>query len=533
MILGPWTVTDIAVEKTAAMLTRARKRAQTSLAPLPPKKGKGKVEEPPPLPPPPPPPPTTLLSLPDVPLVEVLSHLSVEDLVRAGQANPRLGALTRTHASLWRGKEQYDKKYYFEDAAALSALLRVVPPVYKMKFTVRRSPMIVAQLEVKAHLEYLEISGLDRGLEVLLLGLRSARLLINLSITLESYFHKCNFSWPQAALPGLRHVTLASTGQYYDGSRQRGPDDTVLQALGSLLLAHTYAVPMMLFREWGEVGNPVIFVFFEYFAYSRTVRFLNLKTLQMLPLLPLLDSRPGALDRLLVTVTVPFRPAVVLQPLRRLQDLKLLSSYYGGLIPKNQLVAVLESCKGSPLKRLDVRSCGTQTLRTLADAQLSGLKQLVLSFDSDYVLEAGALRAALASLPNLHSLHILKLQTPPPPEALACIPAGAIPALSLVFFTDSFKTDQDAAEPQSDYAGFAQCQDLVRRSPMPLHVVVKVTWHKRVVWVPHGERCILFFKHPTTTEPDAALCTLCTEAETALLLRCGVAAKIDDRVQVQ
>ncbi|XP_026285344.1 uncharacterized protein LOC113211241 [Frankliniella occidentalis] len=516
------------------MLTRARKRAQTSLAPLPPKKGKGKVEEPPPLPPPPPPPPTTLLSLPDVPLVEVLSHLSVEDLVRAGQANPRLGALTRTHASLWRGKEQYDKKYYFEDAAALSALLRVVPPVYKMKFTVRRSPMIVAQLvsftrknqlkgfttlavegfttehcvsiiqEVKAHLEYLEISGLDRGLEVLLLGLRSARLLINLSITLESYFHKCNFSWPQAALPGLRHVTLASTGQYYDGSRQRGPDDTVLQALGSLLLAHT-----------------------------RTVRFLNLKTLQMLPLLPLLDSRPGALDRLLVTVTVPFRPAVVLQPLRRLQDLKLLSSYYGGLIPKNQLVAVLESCKGSPLKRLDVRSCGTQTLRTLADAQLSGLKQLVLSFDSDYVLEAGALRAALASLPNLHSLHILKLQTPPPPEALACIPAGAIPALSLVFFTDSFKTDQDAAEPQSDYAGFAQCQDLVRRSPMPLHVVVKVTWHKRVVWVPHGERCILFFKHPTTTEPDAALCTLCTEAETALLLRCGVAAKIDDRVQVQ
>ena len=123
---------------------------------------------------------------------------------------------------------------------------------------------------------------------------------------------------------------------------------------------------------------------------------------------------------------------------------------------QNQLVALLESCKGSPLKRLDVRSCRTQTLRTLADAQLSGPKQLVLSFDKNCLPEPDALRAALESLPNLHSLHILKLRTPPPPEALACIPAGAIPALSLVLFTDSFKTDQDAAEPQSDYAGFAR-----------------------------------------------------------------------------
>ncbi|XP_052124036.1 uncharacterized protein LOC113211238 isoform X2 [Frankliniella occidentalis] len=513
------------------MLTRARKRAQISLAPPPPVKGT--VEELPP-----PPPPTTLLSLPDVPLVEVLSHLSVEDLVRAGQATPRLGALTRAHASLWRGKDRSYKKYYFEDVAAMSALLRAVPPVYKLKFTVHRSPMIVVQLkcftrqtqlkafttlavqaitaercvsiiqEVKAHLEYLEISGLDRGLEVLLLSLRSTRLLRNLDVGLESYFLKCIFSWPQAwALPYLHHVSLASTGEYYDGSRQqRGPDHTVLQAFSSLLLAHT-----------------------------RTVRCLNLKTLEMLPLLPLLDSRPGGLDRLLVTVTVPSRPAVVLQPVQRLQDLRILSTDCGMMILKNQIISLLESCKGS-LQRLDVGSCRSLTLRVLAGAQLGGLKHLVLRFGfTECRLEPNALQAALASLPNLHSLHILKLRTPPPPEALACIPAGAIPALSIVFFTDSFTAEQDA-DPSSDYAGFAQCQDLVRRSPMPLHVVVKVTWRKPLVLVPHGERCILFFKHPTTAEPDAALCTLCAEAETALRSHCfsyGVAVKIDDRVQVQ
>ncbi|XP_026285514.2 uncharacterized protein LOC113211371 [Frankliniella occidentalis] len=516
------------------MLTRARKRAQISLAPPPPLKCT--VEEPPP---PPPPPPTTLLSLPDVPLVEVLSYLSVEDLVRAGQASPRLGALTREHASLWRGKARSFKKYYFVDAAALSVMLRALPPVYKLKFTtVRRSPMIVVQLEcftrqtqlkafttlavegitaeccssiiqeVTAHLEYLEISGLDRGLEFILLGLRSARLVRNLDISLETYFLQCNFSWPQAwTLPKLRHVSLASTGEYYDGSRQqRGPDHTVLQALNSLLLAHT-----------------------------RTVRFLNLRTLQMMPLLPLLDSRPGVLERMLVTVTVPSRPAVVLQPMSRLQDLKILSNNDGMTILKSQLVAFLESCKGS-LQRLDVGSCGTQTLRTLADAKLSGLKQLVLRFDfTDFRLQPGALQAALASLPNLQSLHILKLWTPTLPEALACIPARAIPALRLLLFTDSFTADQDAA-PSSDYAGFAQCQDLVRRSPMPLHVVVKVTWRTRQISVPSGERCILFFKHAATAQPDAAVCTLCTEAESALRLRCcsfGVAVKIDDRVQVQ
>ncbi|XP_052124038.1 uncharacterized protein LOC113211275 [Frankliniella occidentalis] len=507
------------------MLTRARKRAQTSLAPLPPKKGT--VEEPPP-------PPPTLLSLPDVPLVEVLSHLSVEDLVRAGQASPRLGALTRAHASLWRGKETCDRRYYFEDAAALSVLLQVVPPVCTLRFTVHRSPMIVVQLasftrkaELKAfttlevegydaaccvrliqrvnnpRLEVLEVSGFDRDLEVLLRGLRFARCLRGLRVDLESYFLRCGLlSWSQMdVLPRLRYVSFASTGEYFDGSCQRGPDHTLLQALQSLLLAH-----------------------------NRTIRFLQLKSSHLLPLLPLLDC-PGGLERLRVLVTVPVIPAVALQPMRGLKDLRIEITYDG--THQAQIVSLLESCKGS-LERLDIRNCRAQAVRALADVRLAGLKHLGLGFGFTALrLEPDALQAALARLPALHSLHIMEQRTPPPPEALACIPAQAIPALSLVFFTDSFRADQDA-EPRSHYEGFAQCQALVRRSPMPLHVVAKLTWYRN--WfentVGHsGRRCILFFKHSTSAGLDAAPCKLCTEAEAAVNYY-RLNAKIDDRVEV-
>ncbi|XP_052126460.1 uncharacterized protein LOC113206815 [Frankliniella occidentalis] len=212
----------------------------------------------------------TLLSLPDVPLLQVLSLLPVRDLGAAGLASPRLAALTRTHATLWRGKETAEL-FYFEDVDGLLDLLRVMPPVHKLKFVVRRSPIVVAQFdsftrfsranafttlalegpdtescagvvrELKPHLEYLEVSGVERGVGVLFHNLLGARALRTLEVRFESYFSKCAFRWPWApavALPRLRTVALKSEGEYFDGSRIRGPDPSLLDALRSLLRAH-------------------------------------------------------------------------------------------------------------------------------------------------------------------------------------------------------------------------------------------------------------------------------------------------------
>ncbi|KAE8749419.1 hypothetical protein FOCC_FOCC003933 [Frankliniella occidentalis] len=73
---------------------------------------------------------STLLTLPDVPLLRVLSHLKeAEHLVAAGRASPRLGELTRANASVWRGK---DVEFHDKD---VMGLLRVVPPLDTLKTT--------------------------------------------------------------------------------------------------------------------------------------------------------------------------------------------------------------------------------------------------------------------------------------------------------------------------------------------------------------------------------------------------------------
>ncbi|KAE8743166.1 hypothetical protein FOCC_FOCC011259 [Frankliniella occidentalis] len=82
-----------------------------------------------------------LLSLPDVPLVNVLSRLSPKDLWAVGQASPRLGALTRAHTSLWVADGNNggsSGKLYFGDVGSILALLRVAPPVDELHYEVRR-----------------------------------------------------------------------------------------------------------------------------------------------------------------------------------------------------------------------------------------------------------------------------------------------------------------------------------------------------------------------------------------------------------
>ncbi len=77
----------------------------------------------------------TLLSLPDVPLLMVLAHLSPNDLCSAGRAAPRLAALTHGHSSLWHGKDMDIQPC--ETIADVLDLLRVVPTVRKLRFEVR------------------------------------------------------------------------------------------------------------------------------------------------------------------------------------------------------------------------------------------------------------------------------------------------------------------------------------------------------------------------------------------------------------
>ncbi|XP_052123168.1 uncharacterized protein LOC127749342 [Frankliniella occidentalis] len=75
--------------------------------------------------------PPTILSLPDLALERVLSHLSVEDLCAAGQALPRVAALSRECRALWRGK-----KASFHQLGDLMAMLRVIPRIASLQYTV-------------------------------------------------------------------------------------------------------------------------------------------------------------------------------------------------------------------------------------------------------------------------------------------------------------------------------------------------------------------------------------------------------------
>ncbi|XP_052132893.1 uncharacterized protein LOC113206814 [Frankliniella occidentalis] len=198
---------------------------------------------------------------------------------------------------------------------------------------------------------------------------------------------------------------------------------------------------------------------------------------------------------------------------------------------------LLATCS-SPLEHLDIRNCSDQTVRGLGTVGFASLQHLVLTCAFGHRRwNFHSLDSALAGLPQLRSLHILGLRSPRPPDVLSCLSAASMPNLSLILFTDSFTSagsfdsevdsDEDA-DLLADYFGSPVCQDLVRRAPQPLHVVARVSWFASEA--PYG--CVVFFKHSTA---DAAVvaCSLCDEANVALVMRSGTGTKIQERVQVQ
>ncbi|XP_052121187.1 uncharacterized protein LOC113212318 [Frankliniella occidentalis] len=82
----------------------------------------------------------TLTSLPDLPLLKVLSYVPAEDLVAVGRVCTRLCALTREHWSVWRNKSAG-----FEDPDRLLDLLKdllLVTPQYDLILDLAASPRL-------------------------------------------------------------------------------------------------------------------------------------------------------------------------------------------------------------------------------------------------------------------------------------------------------------------------------------------------------------------------------------------------------
>ncbi|KAE8746637.1 hypothetical protein FOCC_FOCC006621 [Frankliniella occidentalis] len=229
-------------------------------------------------------------------------------------------------------------------------------------------------------------------------------------------------------------------------------------------------------------------------------------------LLPLLDSFASALQRLTLTVDDDHH----LKGLQQMTSLKHLTIFLKSDIFCYRVSALLKSCPSS-LERLELRRCSDGSVRALGavGVGLTSLQHLVLSCRRGRSVMAGSLRVALVGLPNLRSLRLLGLDKPT--LKLSHLSADTMPKLAVIVFTDGTGSGSDSA---SDYSGYQDCQDLVRRAaPMPLHVVA--------VFRVERDRHMMFFGHPA-----GELCSVCAEAEAASSFRV-LKNRPFERVQVE
>ncbi|XP_026278735.2 uncharacterized protein LOC113206728 [Frankliniella occidentalis] len=199
--------------------------------------------------------PDCFSTLPDVPLLKALSHLAADDLVAAGTASARLGALTGAHRSLWRGKGDVE----VESAEGLRVLVQVAPPVdwlqlrvlsyeqFYATFTESFGSDAVTRLTVEGPgvelaaslvrdlaptLRRLEVSRLD--VDMLLDALRAARRLHTLAVTVASGRGAVTANRPQedVKLPRLRSLELHCDSDL-------APSTVTLATLQSLVQGHS------------------------------------------------------------------------------------------------------------------------------------------------------------------------------------------------------------------------------------------------------------------------------------------------------
>ncbi|KAE8742893.1 hypothetical protein FOCC_FOCC011511, partial [Frankliniella occidentalis] len=347
----------------------------------------------------------TLLSLPDPPLLRVLSLLPVEALGAAARACSRLGALTREHPSLWPGRGELVEFWEYED---LLDLVRVAPrvailrlfsvdeideqnePYASARFNYRDSKLTVGTehdvasliLELGPSLKHFVMTKY-RGVSPLA-SLREVGSLETLYVRLVD--GGGDLDWPQdAVLPKLHSVQLHCEDDHV-------PSGATLDALRALLQAH-----------------------------SGQLRFVSLGSPQ---LLPLLEACRGQLRRL----TVAAAPGVAagLRCVQGLEELRIILDHDRR---EKEVDDLLRTWPGCPLVRVELVHCGDATLGALGAGALAGVRHLVL--ESPY-RRLHALGAALAGLP---ALCCLDLRAAPSPEVLRDVAAADIPALQLLIVT--------------------------------------------------------------------------------------------------
>ncbi|XP_052124059.1 uncharacterized protein LOC127749538 [Frankliniella occidentalis] len=474
----------------------------------------------------------TLTSLPDLPLLKVLSYVPAEDLVAVGRVCTRLCALTRGHWSLWGNKSAG-----LEDSDRLLDLLAdllLVTPQYDVVLELVASPRLthnqsrdrldffisnpmslmatngtpvitlalwfvftedlaeddtVARVvrELGPRTKHARINCKTSDMELICESLQSAISMETLSLTWMwprnfaapfTGFSSCK-NWPQS-LPSLHTIEVTFWDQDYPDLwissyeySQAGQEPSCLQAL--LLGAHSEL-------RCVQLVSPAV--------------------------MPLLDSCPASLQRLTVSAAPGMAPK--LRRLRELQELTFIGAYCNANTA--EIADALRTWHG-PLLKLTLPSCmgcreeEVTLVRALGAGALASLTHLNLR-----VLEEAGLRALAAALPALPSLVSLTLTIAPAwKRLLHDLFSGASPTLceSLLLFDYLLSPGFTTSELHSDLP------NLVRRAPMSVSLHVKVD--ARPLEQPDGfcsvcnaeppsAHSILFGRHDAAEEESCLVC---------------------------
>ncbi|XP_052126977.1 uncharacterized protein LOC113206026 [Frankliniella occidentalis] len=447
----------------------------------------------------------TLMSLPDLPLLRVLSFLPMTDLAAAGMASCRLGELARAHWSLWRGKKLAEDEHV-RGAGGLWDLLRVAPPVDKLC-------CVDTFADTSIELRCFNCYESDRSAAVV------SCLAVETSV---NTFLACLV---REFAPRLKHLSYCGSDvnmiyfnlQYtrrieilrlnfgsVNGGRAHWPQDVVLPRL------HTVLIGELDQNESCDFEPSIDALRLLLQAHRGRLRSVSVGDRELVPLLDALDARPVNSNPLQCLKVVTGKGAAAgLRPFQPL--LKHLIIQWSKR--PAEMAKLLKSWSG-PLERLDLDSPTPKMLRILGEGRLAVLRHLVLTDISSKT----DLQWTLAGLPGLHSLVLHYCHGEKSLEILCGMAPTIIPALELLIF-NIFK-EEGCSTFKEDCPRVAKLapavKTLVRRAPLSLHCVM-LPHCGCGDWPEQNERnercCTIFYRHSTAAEAE---CPLCAEAVSAI-----------------
>ncbi|XP_026278704.1 uncharacterized protein LOC113206705 isoform X2 [Frankliniella occidentalis] len=480
----------------------------------------------------------TLIDLPDVALLRLLSYLPAKDLVAAGQASPRLGALTREHMPLWRRKEGV---FVFDHVEGLVDLLQVVAPVQTLVYNLSQSQEFLAEFS------FVEPGGNQQplvSLKVIAPNVECFKIITKKSgprlVALEFFFFERG---PEEFFAGLQDATALENLTLYWGDPDAGarctarwPQGVVLDRLvilnlawGRLLVADPENFGAVTVRLPTLNSDPFQAVRSLIQAHSEKLRHAELSSWYLLPLL-----KPCIRNLWLLHVHSDEGVSTALQipELRQMPELKELTINVEAFSP--EVESLLKAWPApSDVRVLELRDCiDLAVVRGLRAGRFKTVISLEITLvgqiESD--VDSGRLEEGLQGLPNLAMLRLCAKREQPMPltKLLSRISVTTIPELLLAFIEDGLVTFNLAPITQHDYAGYKDCRELVRRAPQPLHVVVILRCVRVTMGfgVTQDMVATLFFRHSVAEQ-----CETCGLAETSVCKSIG--ANIHKRVQVK